>query len=92
MASVTVRVPGLLARFTDDSGTVAIEADTVEECLDRLVESHPALEAHLFDDRGDLRDHLQVFVDDRNTDWFDEEPVRLESGTTVTILQAVSGG
>ena len=92
MVAVTVRVPGLLARFTDSNGALDIEADTVEECLDRLVENHPALEFHLFDERGDLREHLQVFVDDRNTDRFAEQPIRLEPGATVTILQAVSGG
>ena len=92
MTDITVRVPGLLARFTDGNGTVEVEADTVEECLDRLVESHPSLESHLFDERGHLREHLQVFVDDRNVAWFDEQPVQLDSGATVTILQAVSGG
>ena len=92
MADVTVRIPGLLARFTDDQPTVTLRADTVEECLDRLVERQPALESHLFDDRNRLREHLQVFVDDRNVAWFDEQPIRLDDGATVTILQAVSGG
>lgn len=92
MPEVSVRVPGLLARFTDGRRAVLVRADTVEECLDRLVESHPSLEPHLRDGEGRLRDHIQVFVDDRNVEWFDDGVVTLDEGATVTILQAVSGG
>lgn len=92
MADVTVRIPGLLARFLDGDRSASVRADTLSGCLDRLVETHPELEPHLFDGQGGLRAHLQLFVDDRRVAWSDTATVELDEGTTVTILQAVSGG
>lgn len=92
MPEITVRVPGLLARFTDGNRTTSVRADTLSACLDRLVETHPEIEPHLFDGRGRLRTHLRIFVDDRRVAFADGETVDLEEGATVTILQAVSGG
>ena len=92
MGEVTIRVPGLLARFTDGERTISVRADTAKECIDRLLEAHPALEPHLLDGQGQLRVHIQLFVDGRNVEWSDRERVALEAGSNVTILQAVSGG
>lgn len=92
MPEVTVRVPGLLARFLDGDRSASVRADTLSACLDRLVETYPELEPHLFDDRGRLRAHLQLFADDQRVAWSDAATVKLDEGSTVTILQAVSGG
>lgn len=92
MADVTVRIPGLLARFLDGDRSASVRADTLSACLDRLVDTYPELEPHLFDGEGRLRPHLQLFVGDRRVDYSDAPTVELDEGATVTILQAVSGG
>lgn len=88
---VTVRLPGLLDRFTGGRRAVAVRAATVAECVDRLLEAEPALRPHLRDDRGRLRPHLRLLhggtdVTDRPDD------VALAEGDEVVVLQAVSGG
>lgn len=91
MARVTVRVPGMLARYTGGSTSVTLDAATVDGCVDTLVAEFPGLRQHLFDGDGDLREHLQLFVDGqrvRSTDGL----LALEDGAEVDVVQAVSGG
>ena len=98
MAAVTVRLPGLLARFADDEAAVAVSAATVGECLDRLVERYPALAPHLFEAGRRRREHLRLFHNGEPLDppggvepgAGDERA--LEDGDEVLVLQAVSGG
>lgn len=93
MPAVTVRLPGMLDRFTDGDREVPVRADTVGECLDCLVAEHPALEPHLFDKEGGLRNHLLLFVDGRRVESVDAAAnLALDDGATVTVLQSVSGG
>lgn len=98
MPTATVAVPGLLDRFTDGETALTVEAATLGGAIDRLLDRHPALEPHLFTDRGALRPHVRLFVDD--------EPVPMataadraaaadrpiEPGARIVFLQAVSGG
>lgn len=92
VARVTVGIPGLLARFTEGDHQTSLEAATLGDCLHRLVERHPALEPHLFDGSGRLRDHLLLVQNGTMVDWSTAETVEVAPGDTVTILQAVSGG
>lgn len=89
---MTVAVPGLLTRFTDGDSQTTIDAATVRDCLDRLVEQHPGLEPHLFDGSGQLRNHILLARNGNMVDWTEAESTDLQAGDTVTILQAVSGG
>ena len=93
MPDVTVTVPGLLTRFTDGQRTVPVRADTLEACIDRLVDSYPALESHLFDGRDRLRTHLQLYHNGSGVEWDEDgRALELDDGDEVLVLQAVSGG
>lgn len=89
---VTVRLPGLLARFTDGDRSVTVRAATLEDCIDELLETHPAIEPHLLDGNGRLRRHIQLFHDGSSVEWGEREAVDLADGDEVLLLQAVSGG
>ena len=71
---------------------MAVEAGTVHDALQALVERHPALEVHLFDESSNLRQHVLCFHNDVNTRWMTSLDTPVQTGDTITILQAVSGG
>ena len=52
MARVRIELPSLLARFADEARSLDLEAETLRGALDALVAHCPALEVHLFDERG----------------------------------------
>jgi len=98
VARVTVQLPTLLRRFAVDAGdtgsegSIAIEADSLAGALQKLVAAHPSLGVHLFDESGQLREHVLCFHNRTNTRWMDSLNVALADDDTITILQAVSGG
>ena len=92
MADVRVTVPGLLARFTDGRQSFPVHAETLEECVERLIESHPAIEPHLLDGTGDLRPHLRLFHNGAAVELAGDASLELADGDEVLVFQAVSGG
>lgn len=93
MPRVTVELPGLLTGCTGGVNPVEVEADTLQETLERLMEAFPLLRAHVFDDQGEQRQHVLVLFNDQNLRWFEDlSAVPVEEGAVLTILQLVSGG
>ena len=70
MPRITVQLPSLLAPIVD-TDRISIEASTVGGALQALVELHPTLRTHLFDESGSLRRHVLCFHNERNTRWLD---------------------
>jgi molybdopterin converting factor small subunit len=91
MARVTITLPRLLEPAVGQARRVEVEAESVGEALSRLLERHPTLRVHLFDERGDLRRHVLCFVGGNQTRLIDRS-TRIAEPTQITFLQAVSGG
>ena len=92
MPQVTVQLPSILGRIIDEPRAIPIEADSLGGALRALVDRHPALGVHLFDETGNLRQHVLCFHNQTNTRWLHSIEAPLTKGDTITILQAVSGG
>ena len=94
MARVTVELPSLLAPLfrEEQEGRVPVEAETVAGALRALIERHPGLRTHLFDETGSLRQHVLCFHNETNTRWGDALEAPLADADRIRILQAVSGG
>ena len=91
--NLPVTVPGLLAASVGGSRHVSIEATTLADALHRLRELHPMLRAHVWDDGGQIRQHVLVYLNDESVTWIDDHAGReLRRGDELFIIQAVSGG
>lgn len=89
---VPVTVPSLLADCTGGVRDVKVEATTLRGCLDALLADYPLLRPHLLTQSGELRRHVNLFLNEVNVRWIDDWGVELRPGDTVTVIQAVSGG
>ncbi|MCH9646877.1 MAG: MoaD/ThiS family protein [Deltaproteobacteria bacterium] len=90
--TVTVQLPSLLRSSAGGLSEVRVEASTLENLLESLFASYPLLRRHLVDEKGNLRPHVNLFLDDADVRWLDDWREPLEAGTSLTVLQAVSGG
>jgi len=90
--SVTVRVPTQLRSLTGGNGEVEVEATTVGEALKALDAAHPGLAERLFDEAGQLRRFVNVFVADEDVRFLSGLGTTLAPGQTVSIVPAVAGG
>jgi MoaD family protein len=92
MAKVTVRLHGAFSDFAGGARKASVEASTVGEALDRLPDLYPGLRERLRDERGRLREHLNVFHNEEEIRRLQGEATPVRDGDTVHVMPAVSGG
>jgi len=90
--SVTVRVPTQLRQITGGAGEIPIEGSTVGEVLKALDAAHPGMAERLFDDAGNLRRFVNVFLAEEDVRFLDGLNTAVTDGQTVSIVPAVAGG
>ena len=90
--SVTVRVPTQLRTLTAGQGEIEVEGATVGEALKALDAAHPGFAERLFDDTGNLRRFVNVFLADEDVRFLDGLETPVSAGQTVSIVPAVAGG
>ena len=69
--SVTVRIPTQLRTLTGGAGEVEVEGASVGEALKALDAAHPGLADRLFDESGNLRRFVNVFLADEDVRFLD---------------------
>ena len=90
--AVTVRIPTQLRSLSGDAAEVEVDAATVAEALKALEAQHPGFGERLFDEKGELRRFVNVFVADEDIRFMQGIDTPLDAGTTVSIVPAVAGG
>ena len=86
------RIPGPLRRLSEGQVTVAVDAADLGTAIGALDARYPGFKDRLLDDRGELRQFVNVYVND--------EDVRLGAGLKakvtekdeISIVPAVAGG
>ncbi len=84
--AVNIYVPTALRNFTGGSESVAVEASTVGAAMGALIEKHPNLKKHLYNDEGQLRHFVNVYVNDEDIRYLDKGDTKLKDGDTVSIV------
>ncbi|HVM39218.1 MAG TPA: ubiquitin-like small modifier protein 1 [Acidimicrobiia bacterium] len=90
--SVSVRIPTPLRSLTGGASEVTVEGSTVAEVLKQLEAQHPGFGERLFDDEGQLRRFVNVFVADEDIRFLSGLDTPVTDGQTVSIIPAVAGG
>lgn len=91
---VTVRIPSYLAGFTGGRNAIAVEASasTAGGVLQSLWSIHPALRDRIVDEQGELRQHINIFVDNESIRFAGGLATPVHDGAEIMIVPAVSGG
>ena len=89
---VQVNLPGLLRDSVGGARSVNTSGATLQAALDTLLERHPRLRVHLYDEQGQLRQHVLIYYNADNIAWLPSLDVPLRDGDQIHVLQAVSGG
>ncbi len=92
MPRVTVDLPSMLGGVIAGPQPMVLEADTFAAAVEQACAQAPGLRSHLFDESGQLRQHVLLFLNETNSRWLDDFNRPLEEGDCITVLQAVSGG
>jgi sulfur-carrier protein len=90
--AVTIRIPTQLRVLAGGASEVSVEAATVSDALKALNAQHAGFDERLFDDKGELRRFVNVFVADEDIRFMQGVDTELGDGTVVSIIPAVAGG
>jgi molybdopterin synthase sulfur carrier subunit len=90
--AVTVRIPTQLRELSGGAAELDAEPGTVSAVLAQLEVAHPGFGERLFDDKGELRRFVNVFVADEDIRFLDGVDTAVTEGQTVSIVPAVAGG
>jgi sulfur-carrier protein len=88
----TLRVPALLKYYLNGQTETTLPGATVAEFLQALVTEHPKIEGHIFDSKGNVRRHINLFVNADNIRDLHGLETRLEEGDIVKLVPSVTGG
>lgn len=90
---VTVSLPSALQPYAGGSTEVTLQGPTsVGEALCALAGRHPGVIDRVMDERGLVRQHVNVFVDGDEIRFLDGMRTPLREGSSIVIVPAVSGG
>ncbi len=90
--SVKVMIPRALRQFADGEDVIELAGNNVGEVLDQLSERCPKLKPHLFADDGQLRNFVNVFVNEENIRDRDNQQTSVREGDELSIVPAIAGG
>ena len=91
---ITFNVTGFLTDFTNGQSQIVVDspAATVGEALDSLWQQHLGLRDRVVNEQGNLRQHVNIFLNDENVRRKQLLDTALPDNCEITILPAVSGG
>ena len=93
--TITFVIPSMLRSYSDGAATVETSADAadVRAALTSLFAKCPALRDRIVDERGNVRQHVNVFVGDENIRHTGGLETKLAGDrVSITLMPAVSGG
>ena len=91
---ITVNVAGFLTDFTNGQSRIVLESapSTVGQALNTLWQQYVGLRDRVVNERGQLRPHVNIFINDENVRHKQLMDTQLPDSCEITILPAVSGG
>jgi molybdopterin converting factor small subunit len=92
MPTISITVPGLLRHTIGERDRVEIDASTLDELIGKLKQQCPLLVPLVWDEQGQIRRHVLIFLNDTATKYLPRTDFPLHEGDRLAIVQAVSGG
>ena len=90
MAKVIIPTP--LRKFTDNQASFETNSENVYEAIKALSGAFPEIQKHLFDDQGQIRSFLRIYLGDEDINVLDKEKTSLKADDVLSIIPAIAGG
>lgn len=89
---VKVRIPTPLQKLTKDQAEVNVSAKNVKELLEGLEHQFPGIKGRLCEDSGKVRRFVNIYLNDEDIRFLNQESTALKDGDEVSIIPAIAGG
>ena len=86
------RIPGPLRRLAGGETTVKVEAADLGSAIDALDHRYPGFKDRLLDDKGQLRQFVNVYLNDEDVRLGAGLKAKVSDQDEISIVPAVAGG
>ena len=90
--AITIELPSALRSLAGNAHSVGASGATVGEALADLGRTHPLLLSRILTRGGQLRPHVNLFVNEQDIRRQDGLDTALRPGDTVLVVPSVAGG
>ena len=90
--AVTIEIPTAFRRFTDGTPKLDCNAATIAEALNILTSQFPGLSRHVRDDDGQIRQFLNVYLNEEDIRFLGGEDCAVKEGDKVLLVPSIAGG
>ncbi len=87
-----VRIPTPLRKLTNNEELVEVTADTIGDAIAELQTRYPGIKERLMDDNGEVRRFVNVYVNEEDIRFLQNQKTPLKDGDEVSIIPAIAGG
>jgi molybdopterin synthase sulfur carrier subunit len=89
---VTIEIPTAFRRFTDGAPKIDCSANTIAGALNELTTRFPAIARHVRDEQGQIRQFLNVYLNEEDIRFLGGESCSVKEGDRVLLVPSIAGG
>lgn len=90
--STSIRIPTPLRKLTGEQEVVQADGSTIGEILQSLDGTYPGLKDRICDEAGKVRRFVNVYLNDEDIRFLDENATTVKDGDEISIVPAIAGG
>ncbi|MDB6112311.1 MAG: molybdopterin synthase subunit MoaD [Pedosphaera sp.] len=88
----TIRIPTPLRKLTNNEEVVEVDAATIGAAIVELQSRYPGIKERLMDENGEVRRFVNVYVNEEDIRFLQNQQTPLKDGDEVSIIPAIAGG
>ena len=87
-----IRIPTPLRKLTNNEEVVEVDAATIGDAIVELQTRYPGIKERLLDESGAVRRFVNVYVNEEDIRFLQNQQTKLKDGDEVSIIPAIAGG
>jgi molybdopterin converting factor small subunit len=88
----TLSIPTPFRSYTEGTSNINLQATDVRGAVQELITKYPDLESHLFNDEGNLRPFVNLYVNDEDMRYLQGLDTELDVQDHLRIIPSIAGG
>jgi len=87
-----LRIPTPLRTYTSGKSEVNVSGEKISEVLNDLTVQYPAIKPHIFNEGGELRPFVNLFVGEHNIKDLEGVNTTVKDGDRIMLIPSIAGG
>ena len=87
-----LRIPTPLRSYTNGQSEVSIRGSNIGDALADLTSQYPSIKPHLFNEGGELRPFVNLFIGENNVKDLQGVETPINDGDRLVLIPSIAGG